>query len=671
MPDKYDPDTFFAAFMDDYYAESEEHLAILRRGLVQLEAEMGQPEVESAALIDELFRSFHTLKGLSSMVSVREAEELAHFMEGYLRLLRERRASLSEDGLDALMDGVGLLEQVIAAYRAGATAPAVPAMLERLAALADTPRPADKPEPVAANAPDTQTALQAETQRKLAAAQEQEVPLWHFIFTPAPELASRGINVNVARARLEAAGDLLHAAPIIGAGGSIAFEFVVASHKDEATFRRWQEEGITYTVYEPLTARAAPPTGATPLSLQAVAPSTIVRVDLARLDELMRLLGDLVISRARIAEHLARVEDKIPPGEWQTLQGVVQTMERQLRDLREGVMNVRMVPIGEIFARMQFVIRDLVRETDKEIQLETVGGNTEVDKFVVERMMDPLLHLVRNAVSHGFETAAERLAQGKAGKGTLSLTATTDGDVLRLDVADDGRGIDTAVVSERARELGLLANGEPLDPVRLVDILTAPGFSTRVEADRASGRGVGMAVVKDAVQELGGSLEVTTRVGQGTRFSIRLPLTLAIADALIISVGNQIFAVPQAAVSEIVTAPDSAVTHLENNELILYRGQALPLIRLSRFFHLPHDGDQYALVLGRGAGAVGLTAAKVLGRREIVVRPFVDPLIHVAGVAGATELGDGRPILILDTAALTVAARRLPPVAAVSPAAMT
>jgi two-component system, chemotaxis family, sensor kinase CheA len=665
MPDQDDPNTFFEAFMDDYYAESEEHLAILRRGLVRLEAERGRPEVDSA-LIDELFRSFHTLKGLSSMVSVREAEELAHFMEGYLRLLRKGDAGLSEDGLDALMDGVGLLEEVVAAYRAREEAPAVSAILERLEALADASGLPGKLEPPPAGQP----ALQPEGRRKLAAAQEQGVPLWHFVFTPAPELAGRGINVNVARARLEAAGDLLHAAPVIGAGGSITFEFVVASHEDQATFRRWQEEGITYTAYEPGMAGVAPPAGAAPVTLGAVAPSSVVRVDLARLDELMRLLGDLVISRARLSENLARHEDKISPGEWQTLQGVVQTMERQLRDLREGIMNVRMVPIGEIFARMQFVIRDLVRESDKEIRLDTAGGNTEIDKFVVERMMDPLLHLVRNAVSHGFETAPERLAQGKPAEGTLSLTAATDGDVLRLEVADDGRGIDTAVVSERARDLGLLANGELLDPARLVDVLTAPGFSTRMEADRASGRGVGMAVVKDAVQELGGTLEVTTEEGQGTRFSIRLPLTLAIADALIISVSDQIFAVPQAAVNEIVTAPDTAVTHLENNELILYRGQALPLIRLARFFHLPDGGDQYALVLGRGAAAVGLTAAKVLGRREIVVRPFVDPLIHVPGVSGATELGDGRPILILDTAAL-VAARRPPPAAAVSPAAVT
>jgi two-component system, chemotaxis family, sensor kinase CheA len=652
------PNTFFAAFMDDYYAESEEHLAILRRGLLLLEAEVGRPEA-NAALINDLFRSFHTLKGLSGMVNVREAEELTHYMEGYLRLLRDGRTKLSEEGLDALIDGVRLLEQVIAAYRAGEAAPELPAMLDRLAALADSPQQAVQAEAPAANLPGAAPALTMEAYRKLAAAQEQGVPLWHFVFTPAPELASRGINVNVARARLKAAGDLIHAAPIIGAAGSIAFEFLIAGQQDEAMFQRWQEDGITYSAYDPAAAVAAPEPGtAPPVTLQAVAPSSIVRVDLARLDDLMRLLGDLVISRARIGEHLARFEDKIPPGEWQALQGTVQTMERQLRELREGVVNVRMVPIGEIFARMQFVVRDLVRETETEIRLELAGENTEIDKFVVERMMDPLLHLVRNAVSHGFESTAERLEQGKPAEGTLLLAAATDGDALLLDVADDGRGIDTAAVAERARHLGLLADDESLDAARLVDILAVPGLSTRARADRASGRGVGMTVVRDAVQELGGTLEVTTAVGQGTRFSIRLPLTLAIADALIISAGNQIFAVPQAAVNEIVATSETAVTHLENNELILYRGQALPLIRLSRFFHLPDDGDQYALVLGRGAVAVGLTAAKVLGRREIVVRPIVDPLIHVPGVSGATELGDGRPILILDTVALTAAHRR-------------
>jgi two-component system, chemotaxis family, sensor kinase CheA len=656
-PDTDDPNAFFAAFMDDYYAESEEHLAIVRRSLLLLEAEVGKREID-AALVNELFRSFHTLKGLSSMVNVREAEELTHHMESYLRLLRDGRATLSEDGLNTLIDGAALLEQVIAAYRAAEEPPAVATLLEQLAALAGTPLPREE-QPTTPEPGPGRAVLQADTVRKVAEAQERGLPLWHFIFTPAPELAARGINVNIVRARLEAAGDLIYAAPVIGGDGTIAFEFIMAGELDEATFQPWREEGITYAPYEPDLASLAPLASASvPARMPAVAPATVVRVELARLDELMRLLGDLVISRARIAEHLARFEGRIPQAEWQTLQGVSQMMERQLRDLREGIVNVRMVPIGDVFARMQFVVRDLVRDTGKEVRLEVAGETTEIDKLIVERMMDPLLHLVRNAVSHGFETTAERLAQGKPAEGTLSLTAATDGDILLLDVADDGRGIDTSAVAERARSLDLLAEGEPLEPARLVEILSAPGFSTRIEADRASGRGVGMTVVQDAVQELGGSLEMTTAAGQGTRFSIRLPLTLAIADAFIVLAGNQTFAVPQAAVTEILALPDAPVTHLENNELVLYRGQALPLIRLARFFRLPEENDQYALVFGRDAAAVGLTVARVLGRREIVVRPVLDPLVQVPGVAGATELGDGRLILILDSAALTRAARR-------------
>jgi two-component system, chemotaxis family, sensor kinase CheA len=656
-PDPDDPNTFFAAFMDDYYAESEEHLAIVRRNLLLLEAEVGNPEID-AAVINELFRSFHTLKGLSSMVNVREAEELTHQMESYLRLLRDGSATLSEEDLNTLIDGVALLEQVIAAYRAGDEPPAVATLLDQLAALTDTPRPQAEQPPAAEPGPG-RAVLHADIARKVAEARERGVPLWYFMFTPAPELAARGLNVNVLRARLEAAGDLVYAAPIIDGDGSIAFEFIVASEREEATFRPWLEEGVTYAPYEADSAAPTPTAAAgVPARVQAVAPATVVRVDLARLDELMRRLGDLVISRARVAEHLAGLQEQIPPAAWQALQGASQTMERQLRDLREGIVNVRMVPIGDVFARMQFVVRDLVRDTGKEVRLEVVGETTEIDKFIVERMMDPLLHLVRNAVSHGFETTAERRAQGKAPEGTLSLSAATDGDVLLLDVADDGRGIDTTAVAERARNLGLLAEDEPLDEPRLLEILTTPGFSTRVEADRASGRGVGMAVVKDAVQELGGSLELATAAGQGTHFSIRLPLTLAIADAFIVTAGAQTFAVPQAAVAEIVALPDAPVTHLESNELVLYRGMALPLIRLARFFHLPEEDDRYVLVFGRDAAAVGLTVSGVLARREIVVRPVLDPLIQVDGVSGATELGDGRLILILDSAALARAARR-------------
>jgi len=268
--------------------------------------------------------------------------------------------------------------------------------------------------------------------------------------------------------------------------------------------------------------------------------------------------------------------------------------------------------------------------------------------------MDPLMHLVRNAVSHGLETTAERDAQGKRSEGLLSLSAMTAGEKIIIKIADDGRGIDRRLVLARANAAGLSDENAQLDDDALLTLLCTPGFSTRDEADRESGRGVGMDVVKKATEELGGRISLATKVAEGTTFTIELPLTLAIAEALIVSVNGQRFAVPQSAVREVLEVESSATKVLENNEIISYRGKVLPLIRLARVFEMNHQrGDNFhVLVIGEETNAVGLAVDRILGQREIVVRAIKDPLAQSKGIAGATELGDQRVVLILDITAL-------------------
>jgi len=294
------------------------------------------------------------------------------------------------------------------------------------------------------------------------------------------------------------------------------------------------------------------------------------------------------------------------------------------------------------------------------VKLEIAGQHTEIDKFLIERMMDPILHLVRNAVAHGLETVPERRAAGKAEEGTLTLSAATVGEVVVLEIVDDGRGIDPDAIRRRAAAAGLSVSDGDLDPEALLAILCAPGFSTRDAADRGSGRGVGMAVVRTTVHELGGSMTVDSVPGQGTRFAIELPLTLAISDAIIAVVGDQTFAVPQAAVREVIEVDPNAVRSLENNEIVRHRGGVLPLQRLADAFALdarPRN-PLHVLVVGVGHAATGIVVDRVLGQREIVVRAISDPLIRVAGISGATDLGDGRVVLILDLASLLAAGRR-------------
>ncbi len=865
---------FFDEFLDDYFAECEEHLTVVRRNLLALEPLVNQPTVDRL-LLDELLRSFHSLKGLSGMVGVKEAEQLAHYMESYLRDLRSQQVVLTGEGMDALIGGTKMLEGVIAARRASNYPPDIASALQQLAgvvksedlsfsepepsppppsvgAVQEPPPPQDVAEPPttgskpATEDSEVQIALKPEESERLATALQSGGRAWRFEFAPVPALAERGVNVNSVRARLQAIGSLIHAAPRVKPGGGIVFDFVVASNADQTAFAGWASDGLLWAPFKtqesqltpdtrstgetpapsdpgskgetpvlpqrvrkqksaqktqksavktqksapdtpsadsrggapvpappvPAPSVPAPPvpapdtrsTGETPVlpppapdairrsasssppPSAAPAPANIVRVDLARLDELMRMVGELVISRARLEDNLARLEETVPANQLRPLRETNQAMERQLRQLRQGVMRVRLVPVGEIFARMQFVVRDLARESQKKVILELSGQETEIDKFVVERMMDPLLHLVRNAVSHGIESEEERVRQGKPPEGKIALRAIAAGEMVALEIEDDGRGVDAERVVERARALGLLGAdtfGQDLSPIgrqifgstppgkraitsslslqargntpvagadsqegqggidsaTLLDILCAPGFSTREQADLTSGRGVGMAIVKNAVLELGGTLTLETQPGTGSRFRIQLPLTLAIADAAIVSVAGQTFAVPQSSVREVIEVQSTACTRLENSEIISYRGGVLPIIRLARLFGLSeaeHRGDAaprkvglgvrspentgrnsepfapaehqrtsppepntaparfYAFVVGSGLSAVGIAVDGILGLREIVVRPLTDPLVIVPGIAGATELGDGRVVLILDTAALTI-----------------
>jgi len=300
---------------------------------------------------------------------------------------------------------------------------------------------------------------------------------------------------------------------------------------------------------------------------------------------------------------------------------------------------------------MRFVVRDLSRETDKTVVLDISGADTEIDKFLVERLMDPLLHIVRNAISHGLESETERVAAGKPAEGHLRLRAQTAGEVVIIEISDDGRGVDVEEIAARNPDIQLVDPVGQVDLPQLLKIISTPGFSTRDQVDRASGRGVGMDVVHQSISELEGTVALETTRGEGTLFRITLPLTLAITDALIASVGGQMFALQQSAVQEVVEIDPKSIKILENNEIVLYRNRVLPLVRLSNIFgyERKETGTLYAFVVGSGSRATALVVDKVLGLREVVVRSLTDdPLLDVKGISGATELGDGRPILILD-----------------------
>jgi two-component system chemotaxis sensor kinase CheA len=646
------PDRPFAAsFMDDYFAEADEHLVAVRRSLLALEGALDSNP--PPAPLEELFRSFHSLKGISAMVELREAELLAHHMESCLRGVRQGDLRLTSATFDLLVDGVRMLEHVIAARRASTAPPSIDAIVGKLEVLAQSREGAAG---AAASAPN-------DSPIEATPAVTDSVRRWRVTFVPSPQLVERGVKVDTVRARLLQIGLVGSVTPKVLPGGGISFEFDLES-SNEAQLAQWRDDGISYEALEAPAAQESvaadtggeDPTTDRPLTdLMLGGSANVVRVDLARLDELMRLVGEMVVTRSRLEDTLRRIESHVPFQEWRALQDHSARIERNLRDLREGVMRVRLVQVGEIFRRMPFVVRDLARDSGKRVQLELAGQSAEIDKFLVERMMDPVLHLVRNAISHGIETSDERIAAGKPPGGTIRLSAVTAGETVVIEIADDGGGIDIEAVAGRARALGVAVADGGLDSRALLDIICASGFSTRDEADRASGRGVGMAVVRDTVEALGGTLSVDTRPGQGTAFRMTLPLTLAITDAIIAHVGSQIFAVPQTAVREVVEVDATVLRAFERNELMPYRGGTLPMIRLSDLFALATSPRPryHAIVVGTGHAAIGLIVDRIVGQREVVVKAITDPLIRVEGVSGATELGDGRVVLILDVAALS------------------
>jgi two-component system chemotaxis sensor kinase CheA len=443
----------------------------------------------------------------------------------------------------------------------------------------------------------------------------------------------------------------------------VVFDFVVELAAGREPDPAWSEDGLTWTIAEPPEA-AEPPAGAPgedaaePAPAAAARPGatggSVVRVELARVDAVMRLVGDLVTTRSRLEDLLRRPGGAETSAGRDALEETSAAMERQLRQLREGVMRLRLVPVGEVFERLRFAARDAIRESGKRVSLAFRGETSEIDKLVVDRMLEPLLHLVRNAVSHGIESADERLALDKPAEGTLTLRASAAGDRIVIEVEDDGRGIDATRVAERGGEGGLLLPDDELAADQILDVLCTPGFSTREEADMTSGRGVGMDVVASAVRALAGRLSMTTVSGRGTRFVIELPLTLMILDALLVEIGGQQMAMPQPALREILQIERSAIIAFENNEVVSYRGGVLPLVDLASLFALPPGGREtaYLLVVGSEDSPMGLLVDRLVELREIVVHPVTDPLVTVPGVAGATDLGDGRVSLILDAAAL-------------------
>lgn len=631
---KRDDISFFEEIADDFFAECEELLADIRRNLLYID-ELKGSSIPARTVMEELLRSFHTLKGLTGMIGARNIVNLTHSLETFLKVAYESHLLITPDKLDVLFNGVKNIEHMLEAFRNKTDTGDVSDVVRDIENLVPPELDAEIREKTQDSAEGNNT-------------HHNEI-VWRFRFTPSKELYEKGVNINTVRQRMTSLGKVQSSRPTALPDGRITFEFLVLTGKDENEFSKWIDDGIVYEKIEESSVKPEEKAGSDRSFIQ----KNVVRVELSRLDEIMRTVADLVISRARLNDHLKTSEESFAENR-NELKEISMLIDRQLKDLRTGLMKLRLVPVGEAFERLRFIVRDLIRENGKPVILETSGEETHIDKFVMEKMFDPLLHIVRNAVSHGIESPEDRRKSGKPEEGRLWLRASASGDTVIFEVEDDGSGIDRRRIEEKAVSAGLIEPGTYIDDNSFLEIMGTPGFTTREETDILSGRGVGMNVALRTINELGGSLSFESENGSGTRFTIRLPLTLLIVDALIVKVGDYVFAVPLPSVNEVVQFTDKELVRMENNEMLPNRDIVMPLIRLNSFFHISSSQSQVrnAIVVGHGKDIVGITVDKILGQREIVVRSLPDPLVRVDGISGATELGEGRVVLIIDPKSL-------------------
>nr|WP_295883955.1 chemotaxis protein CheA [uncultured Devosia sp.] len=377
------------------------------------------------------------------------------------------------------------------------------------------------------------------------------------------------------------------------------------------------------------------------------AASSSMRVDAERLDELMDRVGELVIAQARLTQIAAMSQDG-------NLKTIAEELERLSSGLRDTTMGIRMVPIGSLFSRFRRLIHDLSRDLGKEIEFITSGEDTELDKTMIERLADPLVHLIRNSVDHGLEGADKRLAAGKPAKGTVRLSAVYAGAEVAISVTDDGAGLNAERIRAKAEEAGLLAPDAKIADADLWQMIFAPGFSTAKEVTSLSGRGVGMDVVKRTIDGLRGSIDVATTPGSGSTMTLRLPLTLAIIDGMLVRVGNGRYTIPLAAVEECVELPEGIEANARGRNFLDIRGSLVPFLRLREVFgtKVPLEPHQKVVIVSSGEGRVGLVVDQIIGNNQTVIKQLSKLHASLKSFSGATILGDGTVALILDTAHL-------------------
>jgi two-component system, chemotaxis family, sensor kinase CheA len=626
-----------AEYLPMFLAEGREHLQELNLAVVRIEE-----RPDDRATVNEIFRIAHSLKGMSATMGFAGMAALTHEMEDVFELLRQRRDGLERVAIDVLLECLDALSAAVDAIDASGEEQIAPdPLIERLRALV----------------------------RKRTPEQEAKRAAVHVRAVLADDVQMPSVRAYMVLAALAELGETVACSPrpdevdeftgreidawIVSDRPAAELTDVAASVPDVADVHVVPDEdgGVRPLNTEKMKGSDPSAVAEAPPKARHKSSST-VRVDAERLDQLMHFMGELVLHRTQV-EALASAADV--PG----LSEAMQNLTRSSQALQAIVMQVRMIPVEAVFLRFPRLVRDLQSKLGKQVDLQLVGKETELDRTVVEALGDPLVHLVRNSLDHGLETTAEREAAGKPPTGVLEISARHAGGNVVIEVRDDGRGIDPATVARKAADRGLIATDETIDVARAIELLFHPGFSTAEATSDISGRGVGMDAVRTTIRELGGEVVMTSEPGQGTTAQIRLPLTLAIMAALLVEADGRPFAVPLDRIEHTVRLADHTVRSVAGSRMLVMRDGVLPILDAAeRYGGSAHPDAEYAVVVRGSHGSLALTVTTLEGQRELVTRPLPPEVAENSALTGAAVMSDGRIALIVDCDALATARER-------------
>lgn len=677
-------------YMDMFLDESHEHLQSLNEGLLSLEENS-----DDVSVVNEIFRNAHTLKGMSATMGYNKIAELTHEMEDVLDLIRKEQLKLNEDIIDTLFKCLDSLEQMINSVGDGEAEDVVDvtdlvAKLSSISKGTPMPKAADAAaEAAPQEAADSPSIVLTDIDKDvLKQAKESGMIGVHVQVTLAATCLLKSARSYMVMNALDELGDVIKSVPPAEDLEQEKFDhtfdvllITAAEVKDveEALESISEIEKVSVNVVDteakaeeqatpaeaPKAAEAKPQAKA-PVKTPAKAPakkeaskkdaahhkhqSQSVRVDIDKLDTLMNLMGELVINKVRLEQI----------GQTHRLAELTETLEQMDRvttDLQNIVMKVRMVPVSAVFNRFPRMVRDVSKELNKEINLTIEGEETELDRTVIDEIGDPIMHLLRNSLDHGVEHPDDREAKGKPRTGEVGLIARHEGNNVVIMVTDDGAGINANVIRRKAVEKGMISqeDADKLDDADAVRLIFLPGFSTADKITDISGRGVGMDVVRSKIEALSGHVDVETKIDEGSVFKIKLPLTLAIIQAMLVKVQEEMYAIPLGSIDSTINIQPTDIKTVRNKEVIVLRGEIIPIIRMEETLQVPHvkDSDEiFVVVVHAGEAKAGIVVDNLIGQQEIVIKTLGNLFAGLKMFSGATVLGDGRVALILDVATM-------------------